>query len=144
MQESTAESTSLRRAQEYAKQIEPERYPTVIRYSVAINAYGQWDSRYVESTGYGVEYLGFASREVQLTIWRNDLAASGTAAYHDATKSLYMIDDGKSVRPFYVAGWSTAKDRRHILILSEFPTGPSHRDWRVAPARAFHVKVTEV
>jgi hypothetical protein len=72
----------------------------------------------------------------------------------DAVKSVYLIDDGRTVRPYYVAGWSTKNDR---ITLHPFPTNyhpngePKTRDdngrpvdhgmWMLGPRRAYHLKI---
>lgn len=71
----------------------------------------------------------------------------------DAERSNYLIDDGKRVRPMYVAGWN---DGGSQLFLHPFPTNPGghkkredngrtvdYTGWYLGPRRTYHVKVTE-
>lgn len=75
----------------------------------------------------------------------------------DAVKALYLIDDGRSVRPYYVAGWSQDRDR---ITLHSFPTdyrpdgsrrmradderrSVDYSGWMLGPRRAYHLKVSE-
>jgi hypothetical protein len=70
--------------------------------------------------------------------------------------ALFIIDDGRAVTPYYVAGWNPA-DGSDALYLHPFPTNynadgtrrVSPRDgrpidfgsWLLHPARAYHLKV---
>lgn len=78
----------------------------------------------------------------------------GATLLRDATKAIYLMDDGHTVQPFYVAAWHP--DGSHV-ILHPFPTnwnadGTPHmradRDeqvsfdnWQLGPRRAYHVKL---
>lgn len=80
----------------------------------------------------------------------------GWQSERDATNAVYLLDDGRTVRPFYVAGWSPDSD--HIL-LHAFPTNyrpdgerkirddngrpVDHGPWALGPRRAYHLKITE-
>ena len=77
-----------------------------------------------------------------------DAAAS---ALKDATSALWLIDDGETVQPFYVAGWNP---RDPGVILNPMPTNPGNRTmradgrgpvsyatWALGPRRAYHLKV---
>lgn len=71
----------------------------------------------------------------------------------DAHQAVYLIDDGRSVGVFYVAGYSQERDR---ITLHPFPTGvdadgspkmaPDGRpvdfaSWLLGPRRAYHLKI---
>lgn len=56
----------------------------------------------------------------------------------DATRSVFLMDDGNSVRPCYVAAWHP--EQMH-LIVHPFPTGKKHTTWALGPRRAYHVKL---
>lgn len=75
----------------------------------------------------------------------------------DALNAIYLVDDGRSVRPYYVAGWSQYTNR---IFLHPFPTeyrpdgerrmraDDSTRPvdfstWMSGPKRAYHLKLTE-
>jgi len=78
----------------------------------------------------------------------------GATALRDATKAIYLMDDGRTVVPFYVAAWHA--DGSHV-ILHPFPTNwhpdgtpvmrrdrdeqVSYDTWQVGPRRAYHVKL---
>jgi hypothetical protein len=76
--------------------------------------------------------------------------------FSDATKAIYLIDDGKTVVPHYVVGWRNSAGLAHgaleFLLLEPFPTNPDDRrasdgrvidfmDWALGPRRAYHLKV---
>lgn len=85
---------------------------------------------------------------------RSAIVLEAAMALKDATKALYLIDDGITVRPFYVAGWHP--DGVHVL-LNELPVNvkadgtPRLRadnnrpvdfsNWMLGPRRAYHLKV---
>ena len=75
----------------------------------------------------------------------------------EAWHAVYLIDDGRTVAPFYVIGWSTDPADPYIM-LHPFPVNV-HADgsprlraddgrpvdfasWALGPRRAYHVKVT--
>lgn len=77
----------------------------------------------------------------------------GIDELRDATSALYLIDDGRTVRPMYVAAWHPNEDH---LILHDFPTNydengtrrtrPDGRPvdfgmWQLGPRRTYHLKV---
>lgn len=71
----------------------------------------------------------------------------------DPHQSVYLIDDGVSVVPHYVAG---RHDEEGSVLLHEFPTNPNgarrpdngreidHSAWMVGPRRAYHLKTRPV
>lgn len=73
----------------------------------------------------------------------------------DATQAIYLIDDGASVRAFYVAGWQVSNDVTRVF-LHAMPTSPDGRTrpdngrvidystWQLGPRRAYHVKVDPI
>lgn len=72
----------------------------------------------------------------------------------DAMRAVYLLDDGRSVRPYYVAGYSQERDR---ITLHQFPTNyrpdgtrkvradngqpVDHGTWMLGPRRAYHLKL---
>jgi hypothetical protein len=70
-------------------------------------------------------------------------------------ESLYVIDDGKAVVPYYVGGWNDS-DGSGVIYLHPFPTNynadgtPRTRandgrpvdfaTWKLNPTRAYHLK----
>lgn len=81
----------------------------------------------------------------------------GLGAVRDARRAVYLIDDGRTVRPFYVAAYHP--DRAYV-IAHAFPVdvnadgSPLMRadgrgavdmsTWAIGPSRAYHVKVSGV
>lgn len=75
----------------------------------------------------------------------------------DATRALYLIDDGRTVRPYFVASWTNGDTSR--ILLHPFPVNvkpdgtPRLRSdngqpvdygtWMLGPRRAYHLKITE-
>ena len=68
-------------------------------------------------------------------------------------RSLYIVDDGRNVAPFYVAGWRDADSPR--ITLHPFPTNDGRlrpdngqpvdfTGWMLTPRRAFHLKIVPV
>ena len=81
---------------------------------------------------------------------------SGLDHFPHAPKCLFLLDDGHSVRPFYVTGWN---ENGRDLMLSEFPTNydetgahklcPDGRKvsfgmWMLGPRTCYHLKVVQV
>lgn len=71
----------------------------------------------------------------------------------DATRAVYLLDDGKAVIPYYVAGWDNTNGELFIQPFPTNPTGETRPDngrvidystWRLGPTRAYHLKVKTV
>lgn len=73
----------------------------------------------------------------------------------DPDRVLYLVDDGSSVVPHYVAAWKDdPQDLR--LFLDPMPTNPDratrpdnglvidYSTWALGPHRAYHVKIVDV
>jgi hypothetical protein len=66
---------------------------------------------------------------------------------HDAAGALYLLDDGATVTPFYVAGHPGALGSRSrgqdpfSVFLRSFPVGPQFAAWTLGPRKAYHCKV---
>ena len=77
--------------------------------------------------------------------------------FRDNGNIIFLMDDGRTVAPLYMAGWS---DREDTLFLRPFPVNtdadgsPRLREddgrpvdystWMLGPRRAYHLKVTEL
>lgn len=77
----------------------------------------------------------------------------------DANRAIYLMDDGRTVTPWYVAGWGGEGLAEGSIILHPFPTNynadgtPRLRaddgrpvdfsNWQLGPRRAYHVKLSE-
>lgn len=71
--------------------------------------------------------------------------------FRDFERSNFIIDDGKSVRVFYLAGWNPIGT---MLYLQPFPTNPNgatrpdngrvidYSSWALGPRKTFHLKIT--
>lgn len=72
----------------------------------------------------------------------------------DAVRAVYLIDDGRSVRPYYVAGHSQQRDRifLHPFPVNYAPDGTRKMradngrpvdfgNWMLGPRRAYHLKL---
>ena len=72
-------------------------------------------------------------------------------------KALYLLDDGKNVKPYYVAAWKNtpgAHSRVHEVILHPFPVSdgsvrPDGRPvdfstWMLGPRKTYHLKITHI
>lgn len=73
----------------------------------------------------------------------------------DWHKAIYIMDDGVTARPFYVAGY---KKPEHFAILHSFPTNfkadgtpkvrardgrpVDYSNWMLGPSRAYHLKIS--
>jgi hypothetical protein len=80
-----------------------------------------------------------------------------TNTIKDMHRAVYLLDDGTSVRPHYVAGWASASSRSEIttqadrVYLHPFPlSGGTRPDsgqpidmsgWALGPRRCYHVKI---
>ena len=81
----------------------------------------------------------------------------GWGEERDATRAVYLLDDGHSVRPYYVAGWQNGDTSR--IMLHPFPVNVNddgtprlraddgrpvdYGNWVLGPRRAYHLKITE-
>jgi hypothetical protein len=80
----------------------------------------------------------------------------GARALRDYNQAIYLMDDGTTVRPFYVAAWHPADDGQTHVIVHAFPVNvnddgtphlrPDGRpvsfdSWQLGPRRAYHVKI---
>lgn len=73
----------------------------------------------------------------------------------DAHRAVYLMDDGRTVAPWYVAGWS----KENTITLTPFPVNVNedgtprlradrpepvdYSTWALGPRRAYHLKVRE-
>lgn len=63
-----------------------------------------------------------------------------------AYRGIFLIDDGKTIEPFYAAAWHPEK---RDIIIHRFPTNYTREDgraidfgtWALGPRLAFHLKV---
>lgn len=94
--------------------------------------------------------------------WTTDAHGRPTAILHgidklpDATKSLYLLDDGRTARIMYVSGWAKADHatQANQLWLQDIPVNPDgetrpdngeriqYSTWRLGPRRTYHLKLT--
>jgi len=71
--------------------------------------------------------------------------------FKDAYQALYLVDDGTTVEPYYVAGYNP-KNEPGTVFLQQFPTNRMRNDgrmadfttWMLGPSRAYHLKVREI
>lgn len=101
---------------------------------------------------------GFASLTVHTYETDDHTAAAiidDVSALRDPFRATYLLDDGRTVRPYYVAAWHP--DRSYV-ILHAFPTNYNDdgtrrlraddgrpvdfTSWAIGPRVAFHVKIT--
>ena len=77
-----------------------------------------------------------------------------TSDLREPTNAVYLVDDGDTVEPWYVAGWNP---RDPGIILNPFPVNPGgertrpdngrpidYSAWSLGPRRAYHLKVRPV
>lgn len=92
---------------------------------------------------------GDAWRFVHPTTGAHGVILDGRAQFRDGWQSVYLIDDGRTVAPHYVAAFHNDHDH---LILHAFPvnggTRPDgrpadFRSWAVGPSRVYHLKITK-
>lgn len=119
---------------------------TVVTIRLITNGWGQDSARSTETSGHAVEY----SREPGhrgMVIWPD---------WREPHRALYIIDDGASIRPMYVAGWQAETHVEEIYLdtfpLNVTPDGePRVRHdngrpmdfstWMLERRGAYHVKV---
>jgi hypothetical protein len=80
---------------------------------------------------------------------RETVVLSQTEGLKDPTASIYLLDDGDSVRPHYVAGWHPVTGD---LYLHPFPLSQGTRPdngrpvdmsgWALGPRRCYHLKIS--
>jgi len=76
-----------------------------------------------------------------------ETVALDASSLRDSTRAVYLLDDGATVRPHYVAGW----DKAGMLWLQPFPLSQGTRpdngrpvdmsSWAIGPRRCYHVKI---
>lgn len=138
---------------EYAARLrEADCQATVVRFRAAMDNHEPVPRR--EVYGYGVRYVR-ADGQRGVTLWRTDF---GPVASKRAHKALFLIDDGRTIEPHYVAGYGPDSDPE-TLFVHPFPTNfngdgsprmregdPSRRvdysAWMVGPAIAYHLKIS--
>ena len=81
----------------------------------------------------------------------------GLDDFKEASRAVFLIDDGRTVLPLYATGWNPATG---IVFLGLFPVNVNaegtpkvredngrpvdYGDWMLGPRRAYHLKITEV
>jgi len=86
------------------------------------------------------------------------IVLDGSSQLKDRTKITVVVDDGETVRPYYVASWN-ANSADDYVILHPFPTNcnedgtprarPDGRlvdmsGWMIGPSKLYHLKVTKM
>lgn len=131
-----------------------------LHYRAAVTAGEPWHKNYREAVG---ELTRYSNENVT-----DALSIYGADAFgRDWTDALYIVDDGQTVRPYYVACYRAAGTFTHPyigehdahLVLHPFPTertadgapimradgsAVNYSTWMLSPRRAFHVKVRPV
>lgn len=134
----TAETAAARTA--YAEALPAERLPRIAAFSARLNAYEYPDRRAITAHGHVVTYRDFNGGRA-LAVWRTDLGGSA-----DLTRALFLVDDARTVTPFYVAGHSPDEDPDlmflHPVAVHERHTGAGV--WWLAPSRAYHLILSRV
>lgn len=80
--------------------------------------------------------------------------AAADSTFKDAYQALYLLDDGSTVVPHYVAGYNPTNDPGAVF-LQPMPTNPDgrtrpdgrvidYRTWCLGPKRAYHLKITRL
>ena len=101
------------------------RYARELRFRCALD-------NYEPTRNYGGGALReFVDTDGRITYQIHDPSAKG-----EGYRALYLMDDGRTVRPYYVAGWSGATG---WITLHPMPT-----DWMLGPRTAYHLKIAEV
>ena len=146
------------RARAFAREITEDNRRTnvsVVAIHLIVNGYDLGDRRCKEAYGHAVEYDDLAGTPA-LTVWPD-------RQWKDAESAFYIVDDGKSARPLFVAGWRTDQspgnkdDYPEQVHLHAFPLdygsdgerrlrgndrGPvDFSQYMLNPCRAYHVKV---
>lgn len=79
------------------------------------------------------------------------------AIVRDGGRAVFLVDDGRTVRPLYVAGWSVKEDAVFLddMPVSIRPDGTpllredngrpvDYSTWQLGPRTAYHLKIKEV
>lgn len=101
------------------------------------------------ATGPAYRFIGHSGDEEWLI--------ENVTSLKDSKSAVYIIDDGRTVRPLYVAGWHWDHD---YILGHHFPTSfdadgsPRLRDddqrpvdftnWQLGPRRAYHLKIQQL
>jgi hypothetical protein len=134
-------------------EIPADRNPVPFRWRAALDNY---EPTREYAYGTATAYVTFDGEDTAVRI------EDGLDLLRDAHRSLFVIDNGRTAEPFYVAGWhggnpspSYPKGHRPYILLRPFPTNPNNRtradngrvidysDWMLGPRRTYHLKVWE-
>lgn len=84
---------------------------------------------------------------------RETVTIPDASMFKDAERALYLLDNGLSVIPYYVAGWNSEKGTIHLKAMPTNPNGETRPDngqvidfgtWVLGPRRAYHLKIRPV
>lgn len=120
----------------------------IVRWSTALDNYEPCPRAY--GRGYGIRFW-HQLPEVD-SVGRDALVLFGVEQLRDAYRSVYVIDDGSTAVPMYVAGWNPSSEtvRIHLhaypLSVGTSPDGrPIDMSGQVfGPRRSYHLKITNL
>jgi hypothetical protein len=142
----------LSQSRAYAESLPAECEARVVKYR------GPLDSHAVTRAwvgGYAVRYTAKNDAGRALAIWSDDFHEMSATARAKLLNAVFLIDDGRTVVPHYVTGWSPAS-QSGLIFLHPFPTNPDGRtrsdngrvidydDWFVSARRCYHLRVSPV
>jgi len=145
----TAEILADRQA--YATTLPADRAPRILTFSAALDAH---DVTRAWAYGYAVRYSiqGDDTRR-GLAIWRDDFSELSAGRLADLHRAVFLVDDGKTVVPHYVAGWNPTA-HPGAMFLQPYPTNPNgatrpdngetidYGTWFASCRVAYHLKVS--
>lgn len=141
--------TALAEAQDYAQEClaTGREYARVVQVRMLVNGYDVTDKRSEEFYGYAVETLNATGTDTLVILHNGEVPS--------AERSLFIIDNGRTVTARYVAGWNVSQ---RAVYLHPFPTAwdvdgnpvmradraeqVDYSSWVLNPHRAYHVKLS--
>lgn len=135
------------RAVQYALNLASDRRAYVFAFTCALDNHEP--SPRAVAYGHGVSYLWADRQTPGFTVWADEFAALGKRAFERLTRAVFVVDDGKTVTPYYCAGW---KDSDGVVMFEPFPTNPDGRkrddngrtidyaSWMLGPRTMLHMK----
>lgn len=131
--------TDPARAGEYLATVVPACRPArVLTASGTTNRYASTDPRSTAWFGFVVEFRN--NGETGYVLWRDEFTSPGTSAFKDAIRCVYLVDDGSTVSPYYVAGYGADGKQEPVYLYrvqagADLPRG-GYRYVRVAAQAA--------
>ncbi len=130
-----------------ADSLPAERDARILRFRAPLDAY---DTPRTVAHGYAVSYNTPDGGTRAIAIHWGSFDAVGERRLSDLHRSVFIIDDGASAVPHYVAGWSPESGCMYLHPYPTNPTGATRPDgrtidydgWFVSARTCYHLRVS--